>query len=60
MGSLKYQYLSVLHRENGQFTQEELIFKDEIGRVRDIEINSKGEIYLIADEYDSNLYILQP
>jgi len=57
---LKYQYLSVLHRENGQFTQEELIFKDEIGRVRDIEINSKGEIYLIADEYDSNLYILQP
>jgi len=57
---LKYQYLSVLHRENGQFTQEELIFKDEIGRVRDIEINSKGEVYLIADEYDSNLYILQP
>ena len=57
---MKYQYLSVLHRENGQFTQEELIFKDEIGRVRDIEINSKGEIYLIADEYDSNLYILQP
>ena len=57
---MKYQYLSVLHRENWQFTQEELIFKDEIGRVRDIEINSKGEIYLIADEYDSNLYILQP
>ena len=40
--------------------REELIFKDEIVRVRDIEINSKGEIYLIADEYDSNLYILQP
>ena len=57
---MKYQYLSILHRENGMFTKEELIFKEEIGRVRDIEINSKGEIYLIADEYDSNLYILQP
>jgi quinoprotein glucose dehydrogenase len=60
VGSLKYQYLSVLHRENGQFTKEELIFKDEIGRIRDVEINSLGEIFLIADEFDSSLYILKP
>jgi len=60
VGSLKYQYLSVLHRKNNQFIEEEVIFKNEIGRVRDIEINSKGEIFLIADEFDSSLYVLRP
>jgi glucose/arabinose dehydrogenase len=60
VGSLKYQYLSVLHRKNNQFIEEEVIFKNEIGRVRDIEINNKGEIFLIADEYESSLYILRP
>lgn len=60
VGSLKYQYLSVLHRKNNQFIEEEVIFKNEIGRVRDIEINHKGEIFLIADEFDNSLYILRP
>jgi len=60
VGSLKYQYLSVLHREDDKFINEEIIFKNEIGRVRDIEINSKGEIFLIADEFESSLYILRP
>ena len=60
VGSLKYQYLSVVHRKNNQFIEEEVIFKNEIGRVRDIEINNKGEIFLIADEFDSSLYILRP
>ena len=40
--------------------KEEIIFQDHIGRVRDMEINEKGEIYLIADELDSHLYILKP
>ena len=60
VGSLKYQYLSVVHRKNNQFIEEEVIFKNEIGRVRDIEINNKGEIFLIADEFENNLYILRP
>ena len=60
VGSLKFKYLSVLHRQDSQFVKEEIIFKDYIGRVRDMEINDKGEIYLIADEFDSHLYILKP
>ena len=60
VGSLKFQYLSVLHRDDQKFISEEIIFKDKIGRVRDIEINKKGEIILIADELDSHLYILKP
>jgi quinoprotein glucose dehydrogenase len=60
VGSLKFQYLSVLHRQDNQFVKEEIIFQDYIGRVRDMEINDKGEIYLIADEFNSHLYILKP
>ena len=60
VGSLKFEYLSVLYRQNNQFVEEEVIFKNEIGRVRDIEINNKGEIFLIADELESSLYILRP
>ena len=37
-----------------------IIFKNEIGRVRDIEINTEGDVFLIADESDSSLYILKP
>ena len=40
--------------------KEEIIFKDQIGRVRDIEIDQMGNIYIIADETDSNLFILKP
>ena len=60
IGSLKYKYLSILHRDENKFIKEEIIFKDKIGRVRDIEINKRGEVFLIADELDTNLYILKP
>ena len=60
VSSLKYKYLSVLHRKNNEFVEEEIIFKDKIGRVRDIEIDQSGNIYIIADETDSNLFILKP
>ena len=60
VGSLKFKYLSVLRRNDSKFAIEEIIFKDEIGRVRDIEIDSTGQVYLIADEVNSNLFILRP
>ncbi len=60
VSSLKFQYLSVLHRKDNKFVKEEVIFKDEIGRVRDIEIDQSGNIYIIADETDSNLFLLKP
>ena len=50
VGSLKFRYLSVLPRLDNGFGEEKIIFQDKIGRIRDIEINQKGEIYLIADE----------
>ena len=60
VSSLKFQYLSVLHRKENKFVKEEVIFKDKIGRVRDIEIDQSGNIYIIADESDSNLFVLKP
>ncbi len=60
VSSLKFQYLSVLHRKDDKFVKEEVIFKDKIGRVRDIEIDQSGNIYIIADETDSNLFLLKP
>ena len=60
VGSLKYEYLSILHRKDNKFIEEEIIFKNEIGRVRDIEINTNGDVFLIADENDSSLYVLKP
>lgn len=60
VGSLKFKYLSILHRSEDGFTEEEIIFKDKIGRIRDIEINQKGEIFLLADEPKTSLYKLTP
>mgnify|MGYP001341030482 CR=1 FL=1 len=41
---------------NGKITREELILKDKIGRIRDLEIDSSGDIYLIIDEFNSKLW----
>ena len=58
IGSLKFQYLSILERDGNNFKDEKIIFKNKIGRIRDIEINSAGEIFLIADEPNTHLYKL--
>ena len=60
IGSLKFQYLSYLPRNENGFGEERLIFENKIGRVRDIEVNSKGEIFLIADENNTSLFKLIP
>jgi len=60
VGSLKFHYLSVLPRTGKGFGKEKIIFKNKIGRIRDIEINKEGEIYLIADEPNTALFKLSP
>ena len=60
VGSLKFRYLSVVPRLEDGFGEEEIIFKNKIGRIRDIEINEDGEIFLITDEYQTTLFKLTP
>ena len=37
----------ILDFEDGKVLKQHIVFEDKIGRIRDIEINSKGEIFLI-------------
>jgi len=49
--SLRDQSLRKIKFKNDKFINEEIIFKDKIGRIRDIEIEEKtGEIFLITDQ----------
>ena len=49
--SLRDQSLRKIKFKDNKFLNEEIIFKDKIGRIRDIEIQEKtGEIYLITDQ----------
>ena len=42
--------------DGNNIVKEEIILKDKIGRIRDIEINKKGDIFLLSDEYNSGLW----
>ena len=49
--SLRDQSLRKIKFKDNQFLDEKIIFKDNIGRIRDIEIQEKtGKIFLLADE----------
>ena len=39
-------------------SNKQIVFKDKIGRLRDIDINSEGEIFLITDEKNSSIWKL--
>ena len=48
--SLKDQSLRKIKFKNNQFINEEIIFKGNIGRIRDIKIHKEtGEVYLLSD-----------
>ena len=56
--SLKDQSLRKIKFEGNKLINEEVIFKDEIGRIRDIKIqNETGKIYLLTD--DGSLWRMQ-
>jgi quinoprotein glucose dehydrogenase len=56
--SLKFRTLYRLEFENNDVKKEHIVFEDDIGRIRDIEINSKGEIFLINSSGSASLWQL--
>jgi|TARA_B110000503_G_scaffold66238_1_gene103883 aldose sugar dehydrogenase len=44
--------------DDGKIVGEEIIFKDKIGRIRDFDIDVKGNIYLVSDSPNSSLWKL--
>ena len=54
----KYGLLIRLDYENKKILKKEILIKDKIGRIRDFEIDKKGDIYLIVDEKNASLWKL--
>ena len=44
--------------EDEKVADELIILNNKIGRIRDVDVNSKGEIFLIADEQNSGIWKL--
>ena len=44
--------------KNKKILKKEVLIKDKIGRIRDFEIDNKGDIYIIVDEKDASLWKL--
>jgi quinoprotein glucose dehydrogenase len=44
--------------DDGGILKEQIVLKEKIGRIRDVDVNSKGEVFLISDEPKSYLWKL--
>ena len=56
--SLKYKLLIKLEYKDEKVINKHIVFKDKIGRLRDVDINSNGEIFIITDELNSSIWKL--
>ena len=54
----KFGLLFKLKYEKNKIIKKEIIIDDKIGRIRDFEIDSKGDIYIILDEKNASLWKL--
>ena len=53
LGSLKDQSLIKINFENSIIGEEKIIFKNKIGRIRDLKIDANGKIYLLSNGPDA-------
>ena len=60
VGALKYQMLVRLSVNGEKVKEEERLFKKEFGRIRDVEVDDKGFIYLLTDSTNGELIRIQP
>ena len=58
VSSTKEGLLIRLKIEENKIIDEEIIIDQDIGRIRDFEIDIKGDIYLVTDSFDSHLWRL--
>ena len=54
----KYGLLLKLDYEKNKIVKKEILINDKIGRIRDFEIDKKGDIYIIVDENNASLWKL--
>jgi len=56
--SLKFEMLLKIDIDNNNILKEQIVLKEKIGRIRDVDVNSLGEIFLISDEPKSYIWKL--
>ena len=58
IGSLKFKSLYAVRLKNNKPTSEFVVFKNKIGRIRDVMTHPNGYILMLNDEYEGGLYKL--
>ncbi len=58
VSSLKFRSVYLVDLDNGKTVKETAILKNEIGRIRDIEIAADGSILILTDEDRGGIYRL--
>lgn len=58
VGSLKFRSLYLVELADNKPVSERVLFKNLIGRIRDVAVDKEGAIYLLNDEADGGLYRL--
>ncbi len=59
-GFLAGKHVKRIVLENGTVTHEEVLCRDAIGRIRDVQEGPDGSIYLVTDESNGGIYRLEP
>jgi len=60
VGALAGRHLRRLVLSDNEVTHEEILLKNEIGRIRDVRTGPEGMIYLLTDEKKGALYRIEP
>ena len=58
VSSLKFRSVYLVDLDNGKPVKESAILKNEIGRIRDIEIAADGSILILTDEDRGGVYLV--
>tara|TARA_B100000902_G_scaffold247508_1_gene234212 strand:+ start:2184 stop:3266 length:1083 start_codon:yes stop_codon:yes gene_type:complete len=58
VGSLKFRTLYLVKLKNDRPISENIVFKNKIGRIRDVAVSKDGSILLLTDEREGGLYRL--
>jgi glucose/arabinose dehydrogenase len=59
-GGLLKESLHRLIIKGEELIQEEVVFKEKIGRIRDVRMGPDGHLYLVTDESDGGVYKILP
>jgi aldose sugar dehydrogenase len=59
-GFLRGEHVSRLVIKDGAVTNEEVLLKGEVGRIRDVRMGPDGFLYVATDEKDGGVYRLEP